>query len=313
MTNRIVRDAILDSERVDRLDPPAEVFYRRLMNKVDDFGLFDARPTTLRTSLYPLRIDRVREADISRWIAECVKAGLIALYVADGKPYGQMIDTRWSVRSEPKFPKPPWWGKEPPRGDRQEGLNEAKDVLAWVLNSIACSGSQAKSTAPVFVDVGVDVDVTPQDASRLAPPVGPKVDPPPAPPAPPAPPPPPPDPPAGEKAKRASKRAPADFAIDADMRQWASQHCPSIDVDGETDALRDHTFGVARSDWVATWRNWMRKAENDHKRRHGRGSVVTKPAWKQEQERRAAELGGRRTPPQGGEVVGEAVEVRDGA
>lgn len=104
--NRIIREGILSSDRVEQLDPPAEVFYRRLMSKVDDHGLYDARPSILRTSLYPLRVDRVREADIARWIAACEKAGVIALYQHDGKPYLQMLDTRWQARSEPKYPQP---------------------------------------------------------------------------------------------------------------------------------------------------------------------------------------------------------------
>ena len=106
MPNRLIREGILSSDRVEQLDFAAEVFYRRLMSKVDDHGLFDARPSMLRTSLYPLRVDRVREADISRWIAMCEKAGLIALYEHGGKPYLQMLDTRWQVRSEAKFPLP---------------------------------------------------------------------------------------------------------------------------------------------------------------------------------------------------------------
>ena len=113
MPLRLIREAILTSERVDQLDPPAEVFYRRLMSKVDDYGLFDARPSILRASLYPLRIDRVREADCSRWIAACEKAGLIALYQHDGRPYMQMLDTRWQTRSEPKHPLPPWGKGDP--------------------------------------------------------------------------------------------------------------------------------------------------------------------------------------------------------
>ena len=79
MPNRIIREGILSSDRIDQLDAAAEVFYRRLMSKVDDHGLFDARPAMLRASLYPLRVDRVREADIARWIAACEKAGVIAL------------------------------------------------------------------------------------------------------------------------------------------------------------------------------------------------------------------------------------------
>jgi hypothetical protein len=104
--SRLIREGILTSDRVDALDFASEVFYRRLMSKVDDHGLFDARTSVLRASLYPLRIDRVREADISRWIAMCEKAGLIALYQHDGKPYLRMLDTRWPARSDPKYPMP---------------------------------------------------------------------------------------------------------------------------------------------------------------------------------------------------------------
>jgi hypothetical protein len=63
MPTRLVREGIISSDRVDKLDWQAEVFYRRLLNKVDDHGLYDARPSVLRSSLYPLRVDRVREAD----------------------------------------------------------------------------------------------------------------------------------------------------------------------------------------------------------------------------------------------------------
>lgn len=107
MPSRLLREGILSSERVDSLDAAAEVFYRRLMSKVDDHGLYDGRPSILRSSLYPLRVDRVREADITRWIAACEKAGVIALYAHEGKPYLQMLDTRWVARSEPKYPKHP--------------------------------------------------------------------------------------------------------------------------------------------------------------------------------------------------------------
>ena len=107
MPTRLLREGILDSDRVNSLDWAAEVFYRRLMSKVDDHGLYDARPSMLRASLYPVGTDRVREADISRWMAACQKAGLILFYEAGGKQYLKMLDTRWQVRAEPKYPLPP--------------------------------------------------------------------------------------------------------------------------------------------------------------------------------------------------------------
>ncbi len=147
----MIREGILTSDRVDQLDPQAEVFYRRLMSKVDDHGLYDARPSILRSSLYPLRVDRVREADISRWIAACEKAGLIALYQHDGKPYMQMLDTRWQARSEPKYPLPPT--------NKGGGLQAAANSCA-----------QPPATAPVVVDGDVVVDEGVDGARDAAPP-----------------------------------------------------------------------------------------------------------------------------------------------
>lgn len=107
MPSRIIREGILSSDRVDKLDAAAEVFYRRLLSKVDDYGRFDGRPGVLRAGLYPLRIDRVREADITRWMAACQKAGLVVLYTHDDKPYVEALDTGWTKRSPSKCPAPP--------------------------------------------------------------------------------------------------------------------------------------------------------------------------------------------------------------
>lgn len=106
MPSRILREGILSSDRVNSLSVAAEVFYRRLMSVVDDFGRFDGRPSLLRVSCYPLRVDAVREADLSRWIAECVKAGLLVLYAVDGKHYLEIQDFKQQTRAKSKYPPP---------------------------------------------------------------------------------------------------------------------------------------------------------------------------------------------------------------
>lgn len=63
-----------------------------------------------------------------------------------------------------------------------------------------------------------------------------------------------------ERAPRASRRCPAGFELDDEMRAWATQNAPGVDVAAETAKFLDHTFATARTDWPATWRNWMRKA-----------------------------------------------------
>lgn len=107
MPVRLLREGILDSDAVCSLTFPAEVFYRRLMSVVDDFGRFDGRAAVLRSRLYPLQIDKVREADIERWIAECVKSGLIALYSVSGKPYILFRKLGDPRAKESKWPAPP--------------------------------------------------------------------------------------------------------------------------------------------------------------------------------------------------------------
>lgn len=62
-------------------------------------------------------------------------------------------------------------------------------------------------------------------------------------------------------AKRPTKKCPEDFALDDDMREWAVEAAPLVDVDLETEKFKDHTFKTAMTDWPATWRNWMRNAQ----------------------------------------------------
>lgn len=107
MPERRLRPGILTSDRVDLLDYGAEVFYRRLMSAVDDYGRYDARPVILKAALYPLRLERVREADIARWIAMCEKAGLIALYEVDSKSYLVLHNLRDQRALYSKYPPPP--------------------------------------------------------------------------------------------------------------------------------------------------------------------------------------------------------------
>ncbi len=112
MPTRILRDWT-DSETVNTISWQAEVLFTRLIMKADDFGRFHANPKLLRSLLFPLR-DGLRDADITRWIAECEKAGLIRIYVVndekskDGKSFLEIENFGQRLRAEKsKFPEPP--------------------------------------------------------------------------------------------------------------------------------------------------------------------------------------------------------------
>lgn len=107
MPSRIVREGILTSERVNALSPNAELFYRRLMSVVDDFGRYTANLTLLRASCYPLKLDSVKEDSISKHLAECVGARLIVLYTVADKAFLELQDFRQQVRAkDSKYPAP---------------------------------------------------------------------------------------------------------------------------------------------------------------------------------------------------------------
>lgn len=139
MPNRIIREGILTSDKVDSLSLGAEVFYRRLLSKVDDHGTFDGRPSILRAHLYPLRIDTVSADNCAQWLAECVEAGLVVAYENDGKPYVQVLNTQWVARSAAKNPLP---------------------------TDPASTCAQLQTSARLVVDVVVDVDVDESPADK---------------------------------------------------------------------------------------------------------------------------------------------------
>ncbi len=106
MANRVLRDWT-KSEKINTLSVQAERFYTRLIMKVDDFGCFYADTRFLKADLFPLLLDSIREADLSRWVAECKTAELIVIYEAEGKKYLQIQDFRQRLdRMCSKYPKP---------------------------------------------------------------------------------------------------------------------------------------------------------------------------------------------------------------
>lgn len=77
----------------------------------------------------------------------------------------------------------------------------------------------------------------------------------------------------GEPRKRATPpkkatRIPDDFTVTPEMVAWAREHTPHVDGRHETakfiDYWRSKSRDATKTDWVATWRNWMRRALEQH-------------------------------------------------
>jgi hypothetical protein len=106
MANRILRDWT-DSDKINNLSVHAERFFTRLIMKVDDYGRFFSDPRLLKANLFPLLLDSIREADVTRWMAECQKAGLIVIYEIKGKGYLQIEVFKQTLRQKKeRYPGP---------------------------------------------------------------------------------------------------------------------------------------------------------------------------------------------------------------
>jgi hypothetical protein len=104
MPNRILRDWT-DSETVSTIPMGAEVLFVRLIMKADDYGRLPGNPKLLRSTLFPLR-DEVSVQDVTDWLGDLESAGLVTLYVVDGKQFVEIRKFKQKPRSASKYPQP---------------------------------------------------------------------------------------------------------------------------------------------------------------------------------------------------------------
>ena len=62
-----------------------------------------------------------------------------------------------------------------------------------------------------------------------------------------------------------ASRLPTDFQIPVDWKQWAKTERSDIDVEMEAESFKDYWSSkggkeACKTDWLATWRNWVRRA-----------------------------------------------------
>lgn len=136
MPNRILREGILSSERIEALSWFEEVFYRRLLSVADDYGRYTAHGTLLRAALFPLRLEKVTDEDVRRALAACEAARLIRLYQVGGKQYLEVLDFRQQVRRAiSKWPSP----ENPAVSERPNPLeSDIEGRLCEMLESRPC-------------------------------------------------------------------------------------------------------------------------------------------------------------------------------
>lgn len=158
MPNRILREGILSSRRVDRLSEKAELFYRRLMSKLDDFGRYESDVGLLLSNCYPLRVKRLKEEHVRGWLMECQQACLLVTYGDGQKAHLQYLDWKQQQRTDSKFPAPP----EQLIADAEQGIANEHLVVFGDVGVVVSEGviggaasrsrpEQTKDETPVVI------------------------------------------------------------------------------------------------------------------------------------------------------------------
>jgi len=107
MPNRIIKESILTSRKLNALDGDAESFFYRLLVSADDYGCFFAEADVLGGKLYPRR--RMDDSKIIAMRDRLVEVGLAYLYQHDGELYiaiNQWAEHQRLRQTRRKFPEP---------------------------------------------------------------------------------------------------------------------------------------------------------------------------------------------------------------
>jgi hypothetical protein len=84
--NRILKDSICQSEKIDLLSDGAECLYYRLLVQCDDYGTYKADPRIIKSVCFPLK-ENMTVGKTEKMLNELIGAGLLMPYEVDGKAY----------------------------------------------------------------------------------------------------------------------------------------------------------------------------------------------------------------------------------
>lgn len=142
MPNRIIRDGILESHAVNRLSPEAELFYRRLLSIVDDFGRYEWDAQKLRLRAMGLRYDWATLEQVQGWMAECAKE-VVKVYEVGGTLYGQL--EKW--KDKPRASKSKFPSYEESTAYREIAMHVQADAMQMQADDSTCKHLRPNSNA----------------------------------------------------------------------------------------------------------------------------------------------------------------------
>lgn len=239
---RTVKPEFWSDEQVMECSPLARLMFIGIWNFCDDGGNHPLSERTIKALVFPG--DDIDSATIRRMLVELSSNALVRFYESGGKAYLNVKGWRHQKIDKPTMKHP----------DYYDGIEVFPDDL-WPAANVVDEYSTSirrvfDEPSPPEGEGEGEGKGKGKDQER-----GPHI----------------------EKPKPAARKTkiPNPFLLTAEMRAWAAESVPGVDLKTETEKFVDYWRGEAKTkaDWPATWRNWMRKAQQDHNRPGPRGGA----------------------------------------
>ena len=121
MPSRVIREGFLDSEKINAINPQAQIFFVRLMLIADDFGRLDGRIAVIKSKAFPL--DNATQKQVGDWLTIVSQKGLVKIYKVGDKRFVSINEFNQRLRKmKSRYPSPA--GQPPDNGPPIDGLKQ---------------------------------------------------------------------------------------------------------------------------------------------------------------------------------------------
>jgi hypothetical protein len=224
---RTIKPETFTSDDVDALSIHARWTWVGLWTHADDEGRARADPRLIKAAVWPID-DSVSAAEVTRHVDEMEQRGMICRYFVAGVAYLHVVNfTKHQRINRPTLSKHPACSR-----DVHGGLSEDSVSPPAPLPE---DSPQEQGTGNREGEQGTGT------TSSLV---------------------------ADKPRPTRGTRLPDDFSVSPEMVEWARTECPDVDGKRETERFGDYWRAISgakgvKTDWPATWRNWMRRAQDN--------------------------------------------------
>lgn len=232
---RNIKPGFFRNEVLAELDPTTRLLFAGLWTIADRAGRLEDRPKRIKADVLPYD-----DGDVSSMLEALARRSFIARYKHGASSYIQILNFdkhQNPHRSERDSEIPPMDDADQeassPADNDDQKPEESGKTSEHPTNTVQAPESHSTNRADSLVTDSHDSGIPGGDARA-------------------------------REAPRRKHKIPDDFAVTDEMRAWVIEKTDvsASSIDAETEKFRDHftANGETKVDWIAAWRNWIRRS-----------------------------------------------------